>query len=157
MELNTTIKWKPESTGTLKQLQATVKIDVTPKGIYDKFAQEQTIENLLIQGFFSAQRLSEFEAYVDALDDDSVAPKRKLKEIVEHMRDEQRRIAIFQAEAQLMQQRAQQFLMEDPDGQAQQLADATVQAQAEEALYAKQEAALDEETAAEEAKMDKVN
>ena len=114
----------------LQQLQATVKIDVTPKGVYDKFAQEQTIENMFVQGMFSIQRLPEFEAYIDALDDDSVAPKQKLKEIAQHMRDEQRRIAMIQAQAQAMQQRAQQFLMEDPDGQAQQMADAMMQMQA---------------------------
>ena len=108
----------------LQQLQATVKIDVTPKSPYDKFAQEQSLENYLLNGMFSAQRLSEFEAYVDALDDDSVAPKKKLKEIVKHMRDEQMRIAMYQQQAQIMQQRAQQFLMEDVDGQAQQIADA---------------------------------
>lgn len=113
----------------LEQLQATVKIDVTPKGVYDKFAQEQSLENFLLNGLFGAQRLSEFEAYVDALDDDSVAPKKKLKEICKHMRDEQMRIAQIQAEAQEMQQRAQMFLMEDPDGQAQQIADARSQLQ----------------------------
>ena len=64
----------------LEQLQATVKIDVTPKSPFDKFAQEQSLENYLLNGMFNAQRLSEFEAYVDALDDDSVAPKKKLKE-----------------------------------------------------------------------------
>ena len=111
----------------LQQLQATVKIDVTPKSPYDKFAQEQSLENYLMNGMFNAQRLSEFEAYVDALDDDSVAPKKKLKEIIKHMRDEQMRIAMYQQQAQIMQQRAQQFLMEDIDGQAQQISDARMQ------------------------------
>ena len=111
----------------LQQLQATVKIDVTPKSPYDRFAQEQSLENFLMNGLFNAQRLSEFEAYVDALDDDSVAPKKKLKEIVKHMRDEQMRIAQFQAQAEEMQQRAEMFLMEDLDGQAQTIADARMQ------------------------------
>ena len=114
---------------TLQQLQATVKVDVTPKGVYDKFAQEQTIENLLLQGFFTAQRVSELETYVSVLDDDSVAPKMKIKEAIEHMKEEQKKIAQIQAQAQAMQQRAQQFLMEDPDAQAQQVADAQMQAQ----------------------------
>ena len=135
----------------LQQLQATVKIDVTPKSVYDKFAQEQTIENLLIQGFFNAQRLSELEVYVSILDDDSVAPKMKIQEAVDRMKEEQRRIAMIQAEAQIMQQRAQQFLMEDPDGQAEQIADAQRDIEAEMAAaeeeYAEQEEELDEETA----------
>ena len=139
----------------LEQLQATVKIDITPKGVYDKFAQEQTIENLLLNGLFTAQRVSELAAYAEVLDDDSVAPKAKIKEAIEHIRDEQRKIAEIQAQAQIMQQRAQQFLMEDPDGQAQQIADAQAQLMAEqEAQYAEQEAELDEETAEAEALTD---
>ena len=131
----------------LEQLQATVKIDITPKGVYDKFAQEQTIENLLLNGFFSAQRVSELATYAEVLDDESVAPKSKIKEAIEHIRDEQRKIAMIEAQAQMMQQRAQQFLMEDPDGQAAQIADARSQLEAEEAEFEDDEAELDEETA----------
>ena len=132
----------------LRQLQATVRIDVTPKGVYDKFAQEQTLENLFTQGLFAIQRLPEFEAYVEALDDDSVAPKQKLEGILQRMKDEQRRIALIQQQAQLMQQHAQRFLMEDPDGQASMMADAQAQLMAQaEAEYAGQEAELDEQTA----------
>ena len=131
----------------LQQLQATVKIDVTPKGVYDKFAQEQTIENLLINGMFHAQRIGEFKAYVEALDDDSVAPKMKLQEIVDSILEEQKRIAMIQAQAQMMQQRAQQFLMEDPGGQSSMMADAMMQAQQSipgEAEVIEQEEALPE-------------
>lgn len=111
----------------LMQLQATVRIDITPKGVYDKFAQEQTLENLLMNGLFNIQRLSEFKAYVNALDDDSVAPKMKLLDIIEGMENEQKKIAMIEAQAQEMQQRANQFLMEDPEGQASQIADAQAQ------------------------------
>ena len=120
----------------LQQLQASVKIDVTPKGVYDKFAQEQTIENLLIQGFFSAQRVSELKAYAEALDDDSVAPKQKILEIIERIEEEQRRIAMIEAEAQAMQQRANQFIMGDDETQSQQMADAMMQLQAEQQAMA---------------------
>lgn len=111
----------------LQQLQASVRIDITPKGVYDKFAQEQSLENFLLNGLFSAQRLTEFEAYVEALDDDSVAPKQKLQAICERMRDEQKRIALIEAQAHEMQQRAQQFLMGDPDEQSSMMADAMMQ------------------------------
>lgn len=131
----------------LEQLQATVRIDITPKGVYDKFAQEQTIENLLVQGFFSAQRVSELATYAEVLDDDSVAPKAKIMEAIEHIRDEQRKIAVIQAQAQAMQQRAQQFLMEDPDGQAQQMADAVREIQG-------QEQQIDQNVAAAEAEVE---
>ena len=108
----------------LKQLQATVKIDVTPKSVYDKFAQEQTLENLLINGMFNVQRLPEFKAYVKALDDDSVAPKMKLLEIIDDIEEEQRRIAMIEQQAQIMQQRTNQFLMGDPDEQSSMMANA---------------------------------
>lgn len=108
----------------LKELQAVVKIDVTPKGVYDKFAQEQTLENLLIQGLLHVQRLSELKAYVKALPNDSVAPKMILEGIIEEREEEQRKIAMIEAQAQMMQQRANQFLMEDPDAQASQVAEA---------------------------------
>ena len=108
----------------LKSLQATVKIDITPKSVYDKFAQEQTMENLLVQGLLNAQRLSELKAYAKMLDDDSVAPKQKILEVIEYMEEEQRRIAMINAQAQMIQQRAQQFLMGDDETQSQQIADA---------------------------------
>lgn len=111
----------------LQQLQASVKIDVTPKGVYDKFAQEQTIENLLVQGFFNAERVGELATYAEVLDDDSVAPKMKIKEAIDHIREEQRRIAEIESQALLMQERAQQFIMADYNGQAQQIAAARAQ------------------------------
>lgn len=113
----------------LKELQATVKIDITPKSVYDKFAQEQTIENLMTAGFFSADRVSELEIYAKLLDDDSVAPKIKIMEAIEYIKDNQKKIAMINAQAQMMQQRANQFLMGDPDMQSQQIADAQMQLQ----------------------------
>lgn len=131
----------------LKELQATVKIDITPKGVYDKFAQEQTIENLLINGMFSIERLNELKAYANALDDDSVAPKQKILEIIENMEEEQQRIALIEAEAQMMQQRAEQFITGDPDAQAQQIADAQAQLEMAEqgVIDAEEELPTDEE------------
>ena len=108
----------------LQQLQATVRIDITPKGVYDKFAQEQTIENLLTQGFFTSQRVSELATYAEILDDDSVAPKMKIQEAIDHIKEEQRRIAMIEAQAQQLQQKAQMFLMGDPDEQSSIMADA---------------------------------
>lgn len=113
----------------LRELQAVVKIDVTPKGVYDKFAQEQTVENLLTNGFFTAQRVSELATYAAVLDDDAVAPKMKILEAIEHIKEEQRKIAMIEAQAQAMQQRAAQFLAEDPEAQSSQMADAMMQMQ----------------------------
>lgn len=117
---------------SLKELQAVVKVDITPKGAFDKYAQEQSMENLLSAGFFSAQRMPELKLYVKTLDDDSVMPKQKLLDMIEEWEKEQKKIAMINMQAQMMQQKAQQFLMGDADMQAQQVADAQTQIDAEE-------------------------
>jgi hypothetical protein len=91
------------------------------------------MENLLTNGLLSAERLSELKAYAKMLDDDSVAPKQKILEVIEYMEEEQRRIAMIQSQAQIMQQNAQQFLMGDEEMQSQQIADAMNQLDLEQA------------------------
>lgn len=118
----------------LKKIQARVRIDITPKSPLDKYAQEQTLENFLTAGLFHPERVGELKAYVNTLDDDSVAPKMKLLEVIEHIEEEKRKIAIMNAQAQLMQQRAQQFLMGDPESQSQQISDAMLQQQMQDDL-----------------------
>ena len=108
----------------LQELQAAVKVDITPKGAFDKYAQEMSIENMFQQGMFNVQRLPELKTYVKLLDDDSVMPKAKMEEAIRIMEEEQQKIAMLNAEAQMMKQRASQFLNEDPDAQAQQILDA---------------------------------
>jgi hypothetical protein len=108
----------------LRELKASVRIDVTPKGVYDRYAMEQTMENFLLQGFFHPQRVAEFEAYVNALPDDSVAPKQDLLEGIENIKKTQMQIEQINSQAQLMQQRANQFLMGGPDEQAAEIAGA---------------------------------
>ena len=127
-EETVTVVRVPQS--ALKMLKANVRVDVTPKSVYDRFAQEQTVENLLVQGFFTAQRVSELEIYAKVLDDDSVAPKVKILEAIRYIKEEQRRIADIESQAQMMQERASQFLMEDPDAQASKIAAAMAQMRA---------------------------
>lgn len=117
----------------LRELQATVKVDITPKGAFDKFAQESSIENMYVQGMFNVQRLSELKTYVALLDDDSVMPKTKLEEAIEQIEEEQRKIAEINARARVMQQKAEQFLMEDPEAQASQVLEAEQQMMNEQA------------------------
>lgn len=64
------------SAEALQSLKIDVRIDVSPNNPYSKFAQEQALQNLL------QMQLITFEDYVEALDDDSAAPKAKLKEIL---------------------------------------------------------------------------
>ena len=111
----------------MEQLQATVKVDVTPKGVYDKFAQEQTIENLLTNGFFAPQMVGQLKTYAEVLDDDSVAPKMKILEAIDNILEEQRKIATIEAQAQALQQRASQFIMGDPEEQSDLMANAQMQ------------------------------
>ena len=112
---------------TLQALQAAVRVDITPKGAFDKYAQEQSLENLLTSGLFNTQRMPELKLYVKTLDDDSVMPKQKLETVIEEWEKEQQKIAMINMQAQLMQQRANQFLMGDPDGQASMMAAAMMQ------------------------------
>ncbi len=99
----------------LQELQASVKIDITPKSPYDKFAQELSLENMLKAGYFSVQKLSELEVYVELLDDDSSMPKAKLLEGIKKMKEIQQRIANVQAQAQAMQMQANKFLSTQSD------------------------------------------
>lgn len=115
----------------LLELQASVKVDITPKGAFDKYAQELSLENMLKAGYFNAEKLSELKTYVSVLDDDAVAPKGKLEDAIEKMEEEQRKIAQINAQAQMLKQRASTFLDSDPDTQASQINEAIQQVQAE--------------------------
>lgn len=108
----------------LKELQAMVKVDITPRSEYDKLAREMSKENLLINGLFSVQRLPELKMYLNTLKDDDNMPKQEILEAVEQAEKEQQRIAEIQARAQIMQQKANQFLMEEPEAQASELSEA---------------------------------
>ena len=94
----------------LQSLQASVKIDITPKSPFDKFAQELSIENMLKAGYFSQEKLSELEVYVDLLDDDSSMPKSKLQEAIKRMKENQQKISEIQTQAQQLQMKANQYL-----------------------------------------------
>ena len=64
---------------TYKELQSydlDIKIDITPKSPFDKYAMEVSLENLL-----KSQQIT-FEEYVKALPEDATMPKSKLKEIL---------------------------------------------------------------------------
>ena len=102
----------------LENLQGTVKVDITPKGAFDRYARELSLENYLKAGFFNAQRVSELKYYAEALPDDSTAPKQELLDICDKIEEEQERIAMINAQAQMMQQRANEFINSTPEDQA---------------------------------------
>ncbi|MGN0693740.1 MAG: hypothetical protein ACI4LK_02375 [Lentihominibacter sp.] len=109
---------------SLKELQASVKVDITPKSAFDKYAQEMSMENLLTQGLFNSQRMPEVKLWAQTLDDDSVMPKQKILDVIKKWDEEQQKIAMMNAQAQQMKARASQFLNEDPDAQAQEIYEA---------------------------------
>lgn len=115
----------------LENLKGTVKVDVTPKGAFDRYATELTLENLLKAGFFAPEMVGQLRKYAEALPDDATAPKQKLLDLCDKTEEEQRKIAEINAQAQLMQQRANEFLMGDPNDQADKIAEAQQQVQAE--------------------------
>ena len=94
----------------LQELQASVKVDVTPKSPFDKFAQELSLENMLKAGYFNSQKLSELEVYVELLDDDSSMPKNKLIEAIKKIKETQQRISEIQSEAEQLQMKANRYL-----------------------------------------------
>ena len=108
----------------LEQLKAVVKVDVTPKGAYDKYARELSLENMFKAGMFNIEKLPELKVYTRLLPDDSVSPKPELEEAIKLMEEERQKIAMIEQEAKLMQLRANQFLSEDPEAQISQINDA---------------------------------
>lgn len=81
----------------LEILNASVKVDITPKGAFDKYAVEQSLENLFTGKFIS------FEEYVKSLPEDSVMPKTVLEGIIEDRKQAQQEIAQLKVEADKMQ------------------------------------------------------
>lgn len=88
----------------LNKLDANIKVDITPKSPYDKFAQEQSIESLM-----SNEKIT-FEEYVEALPEDSVMPKYVLQNILKKRQKKQRIMDKMQLQAQAMQGQIEQAM-----------------------------------------------
>lgn len=85
----------------LEALKTSVKVDITPKGAFDKYAQELSLENMFTSGAIS------LEEYVESLDTDSVMPKVKLENILKKRKGAQKQIAAIDEQANMMKQQAQ--------------------------------------------------
>ena len=96
----------------LNNLDVNVRVDVSKRSAYDRYAQEESLQNL-----FAMQAIT-FDEYVEALEADSVMPKGKLERILD------RRGQMQQMQAQmneLMQQNQQmQMILEQLAGRGQQ-------------------------------------
>lgn len=106
LEVTTTNEMGEEETqiipaSVLDSLMINVRIDVSQNSPYSKYAQEQAIMNL-----FQMQAIS-FEEMVQALDDDAVAPKGKLQDIIDKRGEQQKmQETLTQALEQLKQSQA---------------------------------------------------
>lgn len=77
----------------LERLEPNIKVDITPKSPYDRYAQEQSLENLFMNDKIT------FEEYVEALPQGSVMPKNVLEKIIERRKENQARLTQMQMEA----------------------------------------------------------
>lgn len=85
----------------LEALRTSVKVDITPKGAFDKYAQELSLENMFTTGKIT------FEEYVEALDTDSVMPKQKLEIILKKRKEKEKQINEYELQATQLKNQAQ--------------------------------------------------
>lgn len=97
----------------LQSLKSNVRVDITSDTPYDKYAVEQSLENL-----FATQQIT-LEEYIHALPYNSVMPKTKLEEIIKKREQEKQNIQQMQSIANEQMGRIQALLSQ---GQAQETA-----------------------------------
>ncbi|MFI3128447.1 MAG: hypothetical protein R3Y18_00140 [Bacillota bacterium] len=86
----------------LENANLMIKINTSPTTPYSKYAEEQTLENLLAAGHIA------FENYVVSLPEGSIAPKDKLLKVVEG----KRQLQIMQQQYELQMQQLMQVIAE---------------------------------------------
>lgn len=95
----------------LGKLKFNIKIDITPRSPYDKYAREQSLENLMLNGFIT------FEEYARALEDDDVMQKPKLENILRERDEKNEKLMQMQMEAnQLSSAMNQVMSMQEQNG-----------------------------------------
>jgi len=86
----------------LEALDVNMKIDITPQSPYDKYAQEMSLENLLIRNYIT------LEEYTEALPEDSSMPKPTLEMIIRKRKEARQQITIMQQQANALDSAIQQ-------------------------------------------------
>ena len=81
----------------LKEYEFNISIDITNKSAFDKYAQEQSLENLLVGNYIT------FEEYVKSLDVDSDMPKSKLEKILKDRQETNKRFTEMEMQATALQ------------------------------------------------------
>jgi len=103
--------YKQVTSELLQALKTNVRVDITSKAPYDKYAVEQSLENL-----FSADKIT-FEEYVDALPYDSSMPKTTLEEIITKREEAKKDIALMQQNTQNTMSQIQGMLNQEANVQ----------------------------------------
>ena len=78
----------------LEELEPFITIEETPRTAYDRLAQEQSYENLLVKNMIS------FEEFVELLGEDSTLDKHQLTKLVQKRQEKQRQINEMQQQVQ---------------------------------------------------------
>lgn len=90
----------------LQKLKANIKVDITPTTAFDIYAQEESLENLFVQGKIT------FEEYVEALPPHSAMPKDKLQKIIKQREEAKKQIQMQAEEANNQMNQIQQALQQ---------------------------------------------
>jgi hypothetical protein len=91
----------------LQTLEPNIKVDITPHSPYDRYAQEQSLENL-----YMTDKIT-FEEYVEALPEGSVMPKTVLEQIIKKRKEHEQQITDIQMEANKMQSAMNQVMSQE--------------------------------------------
>lgn len=90
----------------LENVDLDLKVDITPQGVYDKYAQEVSLENLLLKGLIT------LEEYTEALPEDSTMPKPTLEDIIRKRKEARNKITEIQQQANALHSAIQQTMIE---------------------------------------------
>lgn len=74
-------------------LEPNIKVDITPRSPYDRYAEEQSLENL-----YMSDKIT-FDEYIDALPDTSAMPKNKLEVISQRRKEFEQKVTEIEMEA----------------------------------------------------------
>ncbi len=91
----------------LKESDLYIKIDITPKSAFDKYAMEMSLENLLGSGHIT------FEEYVKALPEDATMPKAKLKEILKEREEKDNIITQIEKQGNELNSAMEQVMIQE--------------------------------------------
>ena len=91
----------------LKRIEPYIRVDITPKSPYDRYAEEQSLENL-----FMSDKIT-FEEYVEALPEGSVMPKDVLQKILEKRKENQEKLTQMQMQADQINSALNQVMQEE--------------------------------------------